>query len=91
MSEWISVKERTPNGGCADVFVRIGQGRPFCAYYAPHLRHWFPADELLDGQIDAITHWMPIPPLPQLDPVREALRDAKDHILAYMAGDKIHL
>lgn len=64
MSEWISVKERLPDGP-QEVFVYPSFfGRPSAARYYEFSRSWQQAG--VNGDIGGyVTHWMPLPEPPK--------------------------
>jgi hypothetical protein len=57
--QWISVKDRLPETNC-DVLVTDGYNYDI-AYYGNLINQWF----FQDGVDDFVSHWMPLPKLPQ--------------------------
>jgi hypothetical protein len=64
-SDWISVKDRLPDND-DDVLVTDGKRLEIAFwfyYFEPHC--WSFSNELAGYDTGAITHWMPLPPLPE--------------------------
>ena len=61
---WISVEERLPEKGMV-VLVRW-HGEMAFARYTPHRLGWYNLDTRYDSP-NAVSHWMPLPPMPKED------------------------
>lgn len=67
MSEWISVKDRLPQGEpVSEICVVFAPPSvsPRLAFYAPQFSQWFRWD---NEPIENVTHWMPLPDPPTPD------------------------
>lgn len=67
---WISVDERLPEYGM-EVLVTDGERRDCALYYKPRLLDpmWLVTNicshDSYEWDIERVTHWQPLPPLPQ--------------------------
>lgn len=60
---WISVEERLPEEFKPVLIAAPGIDRAFCGWYTA--QGWIDAEEGLGLGVDGVTHWRPLPPLPE--------------------------
>ena len=66
-AHWISVKDRLPKSYTA--LLLYGRLKPYFAMYTQYVGFWDGEKWISDGkEIDAVTHWMPLPEPPEVTP-----------------------
>jgi hypothetical protein len=68
-SQWISVNERLPEGENSCRVYVLNDGMAIVGGYIPENNEWFYIQETghfhSSGNIEKVTHWMPLPNLPE--------------------------
>lgn len=71
MSKWISVKDRTPDERTREVlcacYPKTKYDRPFIAIGIYENEGDFWADPSFDYDLPSVTHWQPLPELPEVE------------------------
>lgn len=62
--EWISVKDRLPDGPETD-FIVCNKDGPTFAIYGKKSKKFYNFYERISWEVKGVTHWMPLPELPK--------------------------